>query len=346
MTVLKTFLKLPKSPALIRAFSSEKQIQEVSIPVPWGEVRGKWWGPKDQRPILCLHGWQDNCGSFDRLLPLLSRNIGYLAVDFPGHGFASRIPVGCFYNITVFLLTVEYIRKYFNWPKLSLLGHSLGGATSLIYSFMYPDRVDMLTCMDIHLPLWPRHHVSLMSNIIQDFPRSNEFFVSKKEPPSYKISEIKKKMHAPLNESIQINHVKHLMNRNVAPSKIYPEKYYFTRDPRLKQCEMFCFTTAELMKNAPNIKCPVFLVRASSHGTHHENFYEILEVFKKNGIKYVFRFVKGTHHVHLNNPERFAEDLNTFLLENYNAQDRSLSNVKENIFVNEEDDVRIKTSFN
>lgn len=31
--------------------------KEVKIPVPWGHIAGKWWGPTDKHPILALHGW-------------------------------------------------------------------------------------------------------------------------------------------------------------------------------------------------------------------------------------------------------------------------------------------------
>lgn len=34
------------------------RFEEVKIPVPWGHVAAKWWGPQDKRPILVLHGWQ------------------------------------------------------------------------------------------------------------------------------------------------------------------------------------------------------------------------------------------------------------------------------------------------
>lgn len=32
--------------------------EEVRIPVPWGHIAGKWWGPQNKRPILVMHGWQ------------------------------------------------------------------------------------------------------------------------------------------------------------------------------------------------------------------------------------------------------------------------------------------------
>lgn len=78
--------------------TAEKSFEEIRIPVPWGHIAGKWWGPTDQRPIVMLHGWQDNCGTFDRLVPLLPDNLSFLAVDFPGHGLSSHLPKGMFYH--------------------------------------------------------------------------------------------------------------------------------------------------------------------------------------------------------------------------------------------------------
>lgn len=46
-------------------------LTDVRVKVPWGEIRGTVWGPDQGRPVLCLHGWADNCGSFSTLVPLL-----------------------------------------------------------------------------------------------------------------------------------------------------------------------------------------------------------------------------------------------------------------------------------
>lgn len=52
---------------------------ELSVPVPWGEIRGKIWGPDHGHPVLCVHGWADNCGTFNTLIPLLPKgNCGAL----------------------------------------------------------------------------------------------------------------------------------------------------------------------------------------------------------------------------------------------------------------------------
>lgn len=56
----------------------ERSWEEVTIPVPWGEIAGKWYGDRSQQPVLALHGWQDNAGTFDRLVPLLPHSIPIL----------------------------------------------------------------------------------------------------------------------------------------------------------------------------------------------------------------------------------------------------------------------------
>lgn len=43
--------------------------------------KGKIWGPPDGHPVLALHGWLDNAGTFDTLIPLLPPNLRIVAVD-------------------------------------------------------------------------------------------------------------------------------------------------------------------------------------------------------------------------------------------------------------------------
>lgn len=46
------------SPCLQNPILNRRPCKEIKIPVPWGHIAGKWWGPEDKRPILALHGWQ------------------------------------------------------------------------------------------------------------------------------------------------------------------------------------------------------------------------------------------------------------------------------------------------
>lgn len=81
---------------------------------------GKWWGPSELQPILALHGRQDNAGSFDTLMPLLSDDVSVLCLDMPGHGLSSHYPKSQFYYVywdgVIFL---RRIIKHFKWNKVS-----------------------------------------------------------------------------------------------------------------------------------------------------------------------------------------------------------------------------------
>lgn len=61
---------------------------------------GKWWGSRSVQPIIAVHGWQDNAGSFDKLAPLLcEEGFSIYAIDLPGHGHSSHLPPGCTYYL-------------------------------------------------------------------------------------------------------------------------------------------------------------------------------------------------------------------------------------------------------
>ncbi|XP_049426969.1 serine hydrolase-like protein isoform X6 [Epinephelus fuscoguttatus] len=88
----------------------EQAVSELSVPVPWGEIRGKVWGPDHGYPVLCLHGWLDNCGTFKTLIPLLPKGL--------------------------------------QWKKFSIMGHSMGGNVAGMFSALYPEMVDAVILLD------------------------------------------------------------------------------------------------------------------------------------------------------------------------------------------------------
>lgn len=130
-----------------------KDWSEYEIVVPWGKVAGKWWGVKGRQPILCIHGWQDNSGTFDRLIPLLPKTFSYLAIDLPGHGRSSHYPEGLQYFVFWDgIALIRRIAKQHQWGKLKLIGHSLGGCLSYMYASSFPDDVERFVSIDIAGP--------------------------------------------------------------------------------------------------------------------------------------------------------------------------------------------------
>lgn len=43
-----------------KIIEKEAKFEEVRFPLPWKDanIAGKWWGPKDKNPVICIHGYQ------------------------------------------------------------------------------------------------------------------------------------------------------------------------------------------------------------------------------------------------------------------------------------------------
>ena len=99
---------------------------EVSIDVPWGQICGKAWGSSSGKPVLALHGWLDNAGSFDKLIPSLSSDLYTVAIDWPGHGHSSPRPAGANYYLKNMVADLKYVVDGLGWKKFTFLLHSMG----------------------------------------------------------------------------------------------------------------------------------------------------------------------------------------------------------------------------
>lgn len=290
--------------------------EEVQIPVPWGHVSGKWWGPKDVRPILGLHGWQDNAGTFDTLAPLLPKHVGLLSIDLPGHGFSSRLPDGMFYSAIDNIHVIRTIMKEYNWEKVSIMAHSMSSIIGFIFAGLFPDKIDMLIGLDALKP-----HIRPVSSIPKTLAKRFENFLiadernrSKEEPPSYLYEECIEKLHIGTFKSVDRDKCPHLLDRNIQKSSKYPDKYFFTRDSRMKCYNYGTFFQDLCLDVAKRITTPYCFIKANSSPYYEDEkyFHETVEVLKQNPHFYLHR-VDGTHHVHLNEPEKVSGIINDFI---------------------------------
>ncbi|KAH0813791.1 hypothetical protein GEV33_009000 [Tenebrio molitor] len=312
--------------------TKQRTFREVKIPVPWGHIAGKWWDPSDKRPILAIHGWQDNCGSFDRLIPLLNEDVGVLAIDLPGHGYSSRLPPGMYYHNMNYPIIIRHISNYFKWPKVSLMGHSLGGISCFLYTTLFPELVDFLICIDGVKPLYKKNNGPRMALGIQELLKYDELSRNPEEPPSYVMDVMKKKLTALNNESISIEHCHHILDRNIAQSKSDPNKYYFTRDPRLKARLILNWSQKDLLEGAYRVTSPILMIKFSGSGYYEEkeNFYEILEALKRASKAAEMHYIDGPHHTHLNNPETVYMIINKFI-ETHDIEKRDIGGIVKDI---------------
>ncbi|MGB3047467.1 alpha/beta fold hydrolase [Dokdonella sp.] len=139
---------------------SEPMAVELRIPLRNLTLAAKAWGDPSAPPMLAVHGWLDNAGTFDRLAPLL-RGHYLVALDLAGHGRSGHRPAANWYAIADYLDEIGQVIDWFAWPSLDLLGHSLGAALASMYAAICPQRIRRLLLVEGLGPLTLDTHKTL-----------------------------------------------------------------------------------------------------------------------------------------------------------------------------------------
>lgn len=102
------------------------------------------WGDDTAPPLLALHGWLDNAGSFGLLAPKLAERFRVIALELPGHGHSSHLPAGISYHYVDYVGAVLSTADALGLGRYSLLGHSLGAGIASLAAAATPQRIDQL----------------------------------------------------------------------------------------------------------------------------------------------------------------------------------------------------------
>ncbi|KAJ8725597.1 hypothetical protein PYW08_003780 [Mythimna loreyi] len=308
-TILKSSI-----PNLNKKLHTQVPIKEIQIPVKFGHIAGKLWGSGDQQPILALHGWQDNAGTWDPLIPMIIKDRPILALDFPGHGFSSWIPPGMLYYHWELPRIILYLKEYFKMEKVALLSHSMGAIASMRFATIFPDDVEFYIAIDSLI--YDDYDLNDVINRISVTMRKGIIAQTRldKEPPLYTLEDMIKIWHAGTRKSVALESVPHLLKRGAKQSKTDPTKYYFSRDSRLKYSLFNAEDKKFVEALVRRLKCPTLYVKAIDSPYSSDAYsIEMREILEQTNENYEFHFVRGTHHVHLNNPELVAPLIKNFV---------------------------------
>ncbi len=105
------------------------------------------WGNEEKRPLMLIHGGRDHARSWDWVARELREDYHVIVPDLRGHG-DSAWAIGGHYTINEFVLDIAQLIETLGLSPLTIIGHSLGGAVSLQYAGVYPERVTKLVAIE------------------------------------------------------------------------------------------------------------------------------------------------------------------------------------------------------
>jgi len=127
--------------------SNQKKAEEISFEVDGLQFAARRWNKDGAYKAIAIHGWLDNCASFDLLGPAL-KNIEIIALDSAGHGKSGFRSADADYLIWAETRQVFGIADQLGWDTFNLIGHSRGAGICGISAGTFPERIERLVLIE------------------------------------------------------------------------------------------------------------------------------------------------------------------------------------------------------
>ncbi len=253
------------------------------------DFAARQWGNADGLPVLALHGWLDNCASFDHIAPLLE-NLNLVAIDMAGHGLTSHRSADSSYNIWEDVIEIIAIVDQLGWQQFSLLGHSRGAIISLLAAGTFPDRIEKVALLDGFFPriTSPQEAPKQLADSITDY-------LSKRNRPPRYYSTLEAAVAARTTGDYGVSEEEAavLASRGVRSAE---EGYYWCSDRRLYLSSPVRLDRAQFMAFLNAIESPVLLCMAEQGIC--KIYPEILENLPEMATLSI-KTLPGDHHFHM-----------------------------------------------
>lgn len=269
------------------------------------------WGKRGAEPLFLIHGFLDHARSWAPFVECFRRKsqqpFWIIAPDCRGHGDSGWVGAGGYYHFPDYLLDLDFLIQTLKTPSITLLGHSMGGTISFLYTGTFPKRVKKLVLIEGMGP--PGFSFS-------DAPARMERWMKE----IHDLSQRKPAEYAKLEAAAQ-----RLRRRN---TRLEPEvalqlarsgmkqkengKWIWKFDPLHRTTAPQPFYLGQALEFFRRIECPVLFVRGKdSHQTSRPDTQQRLEAVVRRTLVEV---EDAGHMIHHDNPEGLAEAVIEFLV--------------------------------
>ncbi len=275
--------------------------EELQLDVTHGVLAAKRWGDASLPPLLALHGWLDNAGSFDALAPLLATRWQVVAIDLRGHGHSAHIAAGAWYHYVDYFDDIRAALDALGWSRASLLGHSLGGALASQFAAIYPERVERLLLIEGLGPLTYTLEDAL-PRLRQALDQHAAFALRRPL-----------RVYATLDEAIEArrlaNDLSHAAARAIVTRGVREVEggWVWSSDPRLTVVSPQRYTEDEVLATLAGIQAPTQLVLADPSTSYLP--LSMMQARADRVADLRLTRLPGNHHLHLENAHAVAAAL-------------------------------------
>lgn len=280
------------------------RVEEISIELAHATLAAKAWGDRDRPPLLALHGWLDNAGSFDGLAPLLATDNYVVAIDLRGHGHSSHRPADSWYHYVDYFDDLRGVLDHFGWSRARILGHSLGGTLASLFAALYPERVDSLLLIEALGPLTlpPERALDQLRRALDQRAGFSE-----RKPlrifPTIDAAIAVRMMASEFSEKA----ARAIVERGTLA---VDGGFVWSSDPRLTLASPQRYTEEQLLAMLKGLRAPTLLVLADPATSYLPSAMMEARAAEVSDIDIVRS--PGGHHLHLDEPERVLEAIRAY----------------------------------
>ncbi|HET7924099.1 MAG TPA: alpha/beta hydrolase [Rhodanobacteraceae bacterium] len=265
------------------------------------------WGDPANPPMLALHGWLDNAGSFSAIAPLLARTHYVVAVDLGGHGRSSHLPAGAWYHYVDYFDDLRATLDHFGWPKATLFGHSLGGTLASLFAAAYPERVESLLLVEALGPLTvpPEKTLEQLKRGLDE----RAAFANRRALRVFRDLDAAIEARATAS-GFSSEVARALVERGVEEVE---GGYVWSSDPRLTLTSAQRYSEAQVLAMLGGIRAPTLLILAEPATSYLPDAMMQSRAAQVANIEVVHVGGHHHHHLHLESPDAVFEIVRRFL---------------------------------
>jgi len=270
--------------------------------VEWGYPRGE--------PLILVHGFLDHARSWDPFVAAVHRKtkepLRIIAPDCRGHGDSGWVGTGGYYHFPDYLFDLHCLIRALETPKVTLMGHSMGGTISFLYTGTFPEVVTRLVLVEGIGP----HGLTF-----SDAPRRFERWIAElralERSPSKAYSTLEEaakrlqRTNPRLRSELALDLARSGMKQN------NNGKWVWKFDPLHRTTSPQPFYSGHAVEFFRRIECPVLLITGKqSKQSPRADLRQRLEAIRHRTL---VEIEETGHMVHHDNPERLAEVVVDFL---------------------------------